>query len=127
MIRGGSPLGTMVRYTAVLEGHAYVSNQDIGQLKRGQEVKIKYFAYPYQEFGIARGLTSFIAKTPSGLPGKESKYLVKISLEKDSVSKAGSVIKSLEIGLEGFAEFKTGEKRFIEILFSPISRFFDDE
>ncbi len=127
MIRAGSPLVTLVRDTAVLEGHAYVNNRDIGQLKRGQEVKIKYFAYSYQEYGIATGLTSFIATTPSGLPGRESKYLVKIALEKDSISKAGGTIKPLEIGLEGLAEFKTGEKRFIEILFSPISKFFSEE
>ncbi len=127
MIRAGSSLVTMVRDTAVLEGHAYVDNKDIGQLKRGQEVKVKYFAYPYQEYGIARGLTSFIATTPSGEPGRESKYLVKIALEKDSISRAGGVIKPLEIGLEGLAEFKTGEKRFIEILFSPISKFFNAE
>lgn len=126
MIRAGSPLVTMVRDTAVLEGHAYVDNRDIGQLKRGQEVKIKYFAYPYQEYGIARGLTSFIATTPSGEPGRESKYLVKIALQKDSISRSGGTIKPLEIGLEGLAEFKTGEKRFIEILFSPISRFLND-
>ncbi|HBR97723.1 MAG TPA: hypothetical protein DD979_10150 [Gammaproteobacteria bacterium] len=127
MIRAGSSLVTLVRDTAVLEAHAYVNNRDIGQLKRGQEVKIKYFAYPYQEYGIARGLTSFIATTPSGEPGRESKYLVKVALEKDSISRAGGIDKPLEIGLEGTAEFKTGEKRFIEILFSPISRFFKAE
>ena len=127
MIRAGTPLVTLVRDTAVLEGHAWVSNQDIGQLQRGQEVKIKYFAYPYQEFGIARGLTSFIATTPGGEPGRESMYLVKVALEKDTISRQGDSLKPLEIGLEGIAEFKTGEKRFIEILFSPISRFFQAE
>ncbi len=127
MIRAGSPLVTIVRDTAVLEGHAYVNNRDIGNLKRGQEVKIKYFAYAYQEYGIATGLTYFIATTPSTLPGRESKYLVKVALAKDSISKAGGGVKYLEIGLEGTAEFKTGEKRFIEILFSPISTFFKEE
>ena len=32
--------------------------------------------------------------------------------------------KALEIGLEGVAEIKTGEKRFIELFFAPASRFF---
>ncbi|MDO6461248.1 HlyD family efflux transporter periplasmic adaptor subunit [Granulosicoccaceae sp. 1_MG-2023] len=127
MIRAGTPLVTLVRDTAVLEAHAWVSNQDIGRLKRGQEVKIKYFAYPYQEYGIARGLTSFIATTPGGAPGRETMYLIKVALEKDTISRPGGAIKPLEIGLEGIAEFKTGEKRFIEILFSPISRFFQAE
>lgn len=127
VIPAGAPLITMVRDTAVLEGHAFVENKDIGQLKRGQPVKIKYFAYPYQNYGIASGLISSIATTPSGQPGQESKYLVKVALRADIIGKPGARRKSLEIGLEGTAEFKTGERRFIEILFSPISKFLTPE
>lgn len=127
VIPAGAPLVTLVRDTAVLEGHAFVENQDIGQLKRGQPVKIKYFAYPYQEYGIADGLVSSIATTPSGVAGQESKYLVKVALRADTIRKPGGRLKTLEIGLEGLAEFKTGERRFIEILFSPISKFLAPE
>lgn len=127
IIAAGAPLITMVRESAALEGHAVVENKDIGHLKRGQEVKIKYFAYPYQEYGIATGLISDIATAPSGPPGKESQYLVKIALRGETISKMGAKPKPLEIGLEGTAEIKTAEKRFIEILFSPISRFFTQE
>ncbi len=127
MIPAGTPLITMVRDTAVLEAHAFVDNKDIGQLKRGQEVKIKYFAYPYQEYGIASGLISSIATTSSGQPGAESKYLVKIALRADAIQRRGARAKPLEIGLEGIAEFKTGERRLIEIFFSPISKFFAPE
>jgi hemolysin D len=127
MIAPGSPLLTLVRESAALEGNAYVDNKDIGHLKREQEVKIKYFAYPYQEYGIATGLISDIATTPSGLPGKESKYVVTIVLREETVRKANGPARSLKIGLEGIAEIKTGEQRFIEILFAPISRFFTQE
>lgn len=127
VIPAGAPLLTLVRDTAVLEGHAFVENKDIGQLKRGQPVKIKYYAYPYQEYGIADGLVSSIASTPSGVAGQESKYLVKVALRADTIRKLGGRTKTLEIGLEGLAEFKTGERRFIEILFSPISKFLAPE
>lgn len=127
IIPAGAPLVTLVRESASLEGHAFVENKDIGHLKRGQEVKIKYFAYPYQEYGIATGLISDIATTPSGPPGKESQYLVKIVLRDENISKLGGKLKPLEIGLEGVAEIKTGDKRFVEILFSPISKFFAPE
>lgn len=127
IIPAGAPLVTLVRESASLEGHAFVENKDIGHLKRGQEVKIKYFAYPYQEYGIATGLISDIATTPSGPPGKESQYLVKIVLRDENIRKLGGKPKPLEIGLEGVAEIKTGDKRFVEILFSPISKFFAPE
>jgi multidrug resistance efflux pump len=127
IIVAGAPLVTMVRESAALEAHTFVENKDIGHLKRGQEVKIKYFAYPFQEYMIATGLISDIATTPSGLSGRESKYLVKIALRAETISKPGGKPKQLEIGLEGVAEIKTGEKRFIEILFSPVSKFLAPE
>ncbi|MGF1612412.1 MAG: HlyD family efflux transporter periplasmic adaptor subunit [Gammaproteobacteria bacterium] len=127
VIPAGAPLITLVRDTAVLEGHAFVENKDIGQLKRGQAVKIKYFAYPFQEYGIANGFVSSIATTPSGRAGQESKYLVKVALRADTIRKPGGRPRTLEIGLEGLAEFKAGERRFIEILFSPISKFLAPE
>jgi len=124
IITPGAPLVTMIRESAALEGHAFVDNKDIGHLRLGQVVKIKYFAYPYQEYGIKEGQISDIATTPSGLPGKESKYLVKIALLDETIRKMGGRSKLLEMGLEGTAEIKTGERRFIEIVFSPISKFF---
>jgi multidrug resistance efflux pump len=123
IITPGAPLVTMIRESAALEGHAFVDNKDIGHLRLGQVVKIKYFAYPYQEYGIKEGQISEIATTPSGLPGKESKYLVKIALLDETIRRASGKPKPLEMGLEGIAEIKTGEKRFIEIIFSPISKF----
>lgn len=132
IISPGAPLVTLIKNTSVLEGHAFVENKDIGHLKRGQEVKIKYFAYPYQEYGIHEGEIVEIATTPSGLPGKESKYQLTIALRDHTIRKGGKAKtgkegKSLDVGLEGTAEIKTGAKRFIEILFSPISTFFAGE
>ncbi len=123
IITPGAPLITMIRESAALEGHAFVDNKDIGHLRLGQVVKIKYFAYPYQEYGFKEGQISDIATTPSGIPGKESKYLVKIALLDETIRRADGRPKQLEMGLEGVAEIKTGEKRFIEIIFSPISKF----
>jgi hemolysin D len=88
---------------------------------------MKYFAYPYQEYAIAEDVISSIATTPSGLPGKESQYLVKVALQSHTIHKRGGRPKALEIRLEGLAELKTGERRFIEILFSPISTFLAPE
>ena len=89
----------------------------------GEKAVRDNFAYPYQEYGISTGLASFIATTPD----ETSLYLVKVALCSDRIQKSGSSPKRLEIALEGIAEFKTGEKRFIEILFTPISKFFAPE
>jgi multidrug resistance efflux pump len=125
IITSGSPMVTLLKDTAVLEGQLLVPNKDIGKIKIGQHVQLKYDAYPYQEYGIQTGVVSDIAKRPVEINGQESMYLVKIALEKETISLRDSKKDHpLELGLEGTAEIKFGEKRWVEIIFTPISRFF---
>lgn len=126
LVDAGSPLATIVKNSSALVGRVLVSNQDIGRVKHGQDVKIKYFAYPYQDFGIQSGTIVDIATDPGGDNATESQYVVKVALYKEAIAKKGGRLKNLEIGLEGVAEIKTGEKRLIELLFAPVSKFFVD-
>jgi multidrug efflux pump subunit AcrA (membrane-fusion protein) len=128
IINPGTPLVTIVKDTAALEGRLLIENKDIGTLKIGQRVQIKYFAFPFQDYGIPNGTIYDIAKRPGGVQGQESKYVVKVALDKETISKIGSKREQrLEIGLEGIGEIKVGEKRWIELLFKPVSRFFTQE
>ena len=131
LVNPGAPLVTIVKNSAPLEARILVQNKDIGLLKVGQEVKIKYFAYPFQEYGIQRGSISDISVRPSSAPGEANLFVVKVGLASETVQRQpvrqGDPVKSLEIGLTGLAEIKTGDKRFIELLFSPASKFFQAE
>ncbi|MBF0284679.1 MAG: HlyD family efflux transporter periplasmic adaptor subunit [Magnetococcales bacterium] len=129
MINGGEPMVTLIKESAALEAQVLVMNKDIGRLKKGQIVQIKYFAYPYQEYGIPTGVISDIATRPGGGKGagNESMYVVRVALNEETIALRGEKPRPLEIGLEGFAEIKTGEKRFIELMFSPISKFFTQQ
>ncbi len=126
VIGAGNNLVTMVSSMAPLEAVAYVQNQDIGQLRRGQPVKIKYFAYPFQEWGIQLGTISEISTKPSGEAGRESMYIIRVALDTEIIKKKRRRPRKLEMGLEGMAEVKTGEKRLISIVFSPFARFFQE-
>ncbi|UEM23515.1 HlyD family secretion protein [Skermanella mucosa] len=127
IINPGMPMFTMVRNTAPLEAHVLIKNRDIGRIRRGQRVQIKYFAYPGEDYGVQNGIVADIAAKPDSQPGGQSMYQVKVALERETVTGLNGVTKPLEIGLEGTAEIKTGEKRLIEILFAPASRFFQKE
>ncbi len=127
VINPGTPLVTIVKDEAALNGRILVHNKDIGHLKKGQKVQIKYFAYPYQEYGIQTGLISKISTTPTDASGPASMYQVNVALDRETIRTRSGKEKRLEIGLEGIAEIKTGEKRLIEILFSPVSKFFSEE
>lgn len=124
LISPGMPLFTIVRSAAPLEARVLVFNKDIGLLTVGQNVQLKYFAYPFQEYGIQTGSVSEISTRPSTQPGENSRYVVRVALAKETIKGRTGIEKPLEIGLEGMAEIKVGERRFIELLFAPAARFF---
>jgi len=131
LVNPGSPLVTIVRNSAPLEARVLIQNKDIGLLKIGQDVKIKYFAYPFQEYGIQLGSISDISIRPSTAAGESNLFVVNVALASETIRRQpvqpGDPVKTLEIGLTGTAEIKTGDKRFIELLFTPASKFFKAE
>ena len=131
LVNPGSPLFTIVKNNAPLIARVLVQNKDIGLLKIGQDVKIKYFAYPFQEYGIQSGSIEKISVRPSSAPGESSLFEAIVALASERVwhqpQRPGDPGKSLEIGLTAMAEIKTGDKRFIELLFTPASKFFKAE
>lgn len=128
LIDAGKPIATIVKTNAPLMGRVLVQNKDIGHLAIGQKVQIKYFAYPFQEYGIQEGTIDNISPRPSSQPGEESLYVVDVTLASEKIRRQGSSFqKNLEIGLQGMAEIKTGEQHFIEILFAPARKFFNAE
>lgn len=120
-VGGGEVVMSVIKETEPLYARILVQNRDIGRLRTGQEVKIKYDAYPYQEFGIQKGSIFYISTTPSELKEEESLYEVKVSLEKKTVT-VGAKERDLTIGLRGLADIKTGERKLIEVVFTPISK-----
>jgi len=169
----GEVLFNIVKDNEVVYGHLLVPNRDIGRVKEGQAVKVKYDAYPYQEYGIQSGTLARIAKKPletDKLGNYEGKVNLKrqsmileheeVDLEsalghvlaaeydgmgkervveelgttvtqavKEELARAG--VKKVQIsnkeeplayGLQGIADIKTGERRLIEIIFTPISK-----
>jgi len=180
LISPGDVLLNIVKDTEPIYADVLVPNRDIGRVKPNQEVKIKYDAFPYQDFGIQSGNISYIGKRPvegdkdgryqlkvslkrmtivkqkeeTALANAEGKVLaneytgkradgervaypddttitaaVKEDLERAGVSTVQTEVKTeqLQLGLQGWAEVKTGSQRLIEIVFTPVSRFFMKE
>jgi membrane fusion protein len=123
LVAPGTPLVTVIPEGAPLEARALVRNDKIGQLRRGQDVKIKYFTFPFQEYGIAAGKIKNISTVPSDLKGEESMYIVTVALEKETVQRREGNPLALGVGFAGISEIKVGEKRLIELVFSPVTKF----
>lgn len=123
LVSAGVPLVTVIPEGAPLEARVIIRNDRIGLLKRLQDVKIKYFTFPFQEYGIAAGKIKSISTVPSELKGEEGSYVVTVALERETVARREGKPVPLGVGIAGVAEVKVGEKRLIELLFSPVSKF----
>jgi membrane fusion protein len=69
----GTPLLTIVPPSTRLEAQLYAPSRDIGFVRAGQRVKLRYQAFPYQRFGHYEGVVVAVSRaalSPSELPAQ---------------------------------------------------------
>jgi hemolysin D len=129
-----------------LEIEAMVSNRDIGFVGAGQEVAIKVDTFNFTRYGLLRGKILSVsqdsiardkpadagsekawgAATTSSEPhGQELLYAARISLDRTQLDIEGKEV-NLSPGMAVTAEIKTGARRIISYLLSPIARYSHD-
>ena len=86
----------------------YVSQFNLGKVKTGQEVLLKFPSYPFEEYGSLKGHIEFISTIPS-----DSGYLTKVALVKDLTTVYKKHIQYRE-GLVAKAEIITQDRRLLE-------------
>ena len=136
-------LMTIVPDGAGIEVDCLVPNKDIGFVSEGQEVELKLEAFPFTRYGLVRGKVrrlgrdaatnpnaappgslAAIAQTPqqqgsSPPPPAELAYPAKVTLLRDWIEVDGHPEK-IRAGMRVSAEIKTGSRRVIEYLLSPV-------
>ena len=125
------------QHTVELE--AYVENKDIGFMQEGQSAQVKIDAYEYTKYGtisaivthVSRDAVDFSGNGTGQLAGKDvdSKkdggrnkglmYAVKVTLQKPTILVDGKEL-PISPGMSGSVEIKTGERRIIEYVLSPL-------
>lgn len=93
-------------------GTAKISQNNLGKIKVGQAVLIKFNSYPFQEFGIVDGVISTVTE----LPAKDSTFLAKIILPKGLKTNYGKQL-VYKNGMSAIAEIITEDRRLIERFF----------
>jgi hemolysin D len=126
-----------------LEIEAMVQNKDIGFVHEGQEAAIKIDTFNFTKYGLLRGTVLSVSSdaiardkpqadakqsggaanpTTSQPPGRELVYAARVSLERTEMEADGKMVK-LGPGMAVTVEVKTGQRRVIEYLLSPILRY----
>ena len=134
-------LMTIVPDGTGIEVDCLVPNKDIGFVSEGQDVEVKLEAFPFTRYGLIKGRVrklgrdaatnpnaappgsmAAMAQTPrggSGAPPAELAYPAKVTLLQDWILVDGRHEK-IRAGMRVSAEIKTGDRRVIEYLLSPV-------
>lgn len=135
VVQPGTVLATLVPKDDVLRAEVWVSNQDIGFVREGMEVRLKFASFPFQKFGMADGVVEYVsadaadtAMNPGGTGSQSAEqqsealaYRTLILLkamhlemnEKEFV---------LSAGMQASAEIILGTRSVIEYLLSPVRK-----
>jgi len=124
--------------TPVVE--ARIQNKDIGFIRQGQKVRVKLEAFPFTDYGIVPGVVESISRdaVDTSEPGAAEQrdrngrtvqpglvYTTRIRLLKRTI-RAGGRDLPIGPGLAVQAEIRTGDRRIIQYLLSPVTQALDE-
>ena len=124
----GTTLVTLLPAQATLEALLYSPSRSIGFVKGGQEVLLRYLAYPHQKFGSHRAVVRSIsanAVTAAELGvvptdgGREPLYRIRATLDAQSIDAYGR-LEPLQAGMQVEADVMLDRRRLIEWVFEPL-------
>lgn len=122
----GDYLVTILPMNSKLEAEVYIPTRAIAFVKKGDEVKLKLEAFPFQKYGISKGVVSHISKsivfaseTTSKISFNEPVYKVTIKLLEQYIMAYGNETYFIP-GMLLQADIDTGKRTLMEWLLEPL-------
>jgi len=147
VVTPAQPLLVLVPQDSHLEIEAMVSNRDVGFVEPGQEAEIKVATFNFTRYGLLHGNVLSVSpdavgrddpqgqtkdKSPQGTqdtkPASDDQgpvYAARISLERTQMQIEDKPV-NLSPGMSVTAEIRTGERRIISYLLSPLRKYRQD-
>ena len=125
-VRPQQLLATIIPDQSHLLADVYVPSRAVGMIKRGQDVRLLYDAFPHQQFGAASGkvesvagFVSLPADIPTGTGLHEAAYKVRISVDSGHVEH-GQEHYALRPGMALAAELILETRSLADWLLAPL-------
>ena len=141
VVQPGTVLLTLVPKDEILRAEVWVSNEDIGFVRQGLPVKLKFAAFPFQKYGMVDGVVEQVSadaadnNTGNGTPGNNQnngrtqplvyKALIKLNAMHLDGKQSGAPDKArlaLSAGMQTNAEILLGTRSVMEYLLSPVRK-----
>ena len=122
------PAETLLRIAPAgvgVEVEAKLPNKDVGFVRAGMPVAVKVETFPFTRYGVIKGKVTDVSddatgdKRPDG--SEELTYVVHVALSRDTMDVDGNTVR-LGPGMAVTAEVKTGERRVIQYVLSPLAK-----
>ena len=109
-----------------VEAKVFLSNNDVGFLRKEMEADIRIDAYPFTQFGSIKGNLKFVGDEvlPSDYQNPEPRFPAYINLSKQYLNKNGNTYK-VRSGQSVSVNLKVRDKPVISLLTDAIDRAFD--
>ncbi|MGE0759801.1 MAG: HlyD family secretion protein [Pirellulaceae bacterium] len=134
VVEPGKPVLEVARQQSY-QFEALVPSEDVGHLRIGMPVDVKFDAYDYQKHGVMKGRVTYLSpdskvsknvdsttqegyySPASGSPS--AAFVVRVVLQGEEIGR-GALRSRLKLGLTGTAEIVTGRESVLEILVKRI-------
>jgi hemolysin D len=113
------PLMMIVPNNSRIEVEAMLDNKDIGFVKEGQHAEVKIDAFDYTRYGTVSAKVTHISRDAVEDERRGLIYRVRVALAKSEIVLDEKPV-SLSAGMSVNVEIKTGERRIIQYLLSPL-------
>ncbi len=121
VVPAAQPLMLIVPEENLVEVEAFMENKDIGFVQEGQIAAVKIDAFEYTKYGTATGRVTHVSRDAIQDEKRGLIYSVKVTLDRSSLAVEGKDM-PLSAGMSVNVEIKTGERRIIEYVLSPLIR-----
>jgi hemolysin D len=134
VVQPGTVLLTLVPQDEILRAEVWVSNEDIGFVRQGQPVKLKFAAFPFQKYGMVEGTVEHVSADASdnpggngGTPGEPARkgqplvYKALVALKQMRLEMDEKRF-MLAAGMQTNAEIWLGDRTVMEYLLSPVRK-----
>lgn len=120
------PLLSIIPAGARLEAQMFAPSSAVGFVRHGDQVMLRYHAFPYQKFGRSKGTVAHISRTSMSeeerLPspaGVDSLYRITVTLASQTITAYGKA-ESLKAGMLVEADILQEKRKIYEWILEPL-------
>lgn len=121
VVPAATTLMLLVPQSTQVEVTAFIENKDVGFVFEGQQAAVKIDAFPYTKYGTVSARVTHVSRDAIEDKDKGLIYAVTVALDKATMDIDGKLV-NLSAGMSVNVEIKTGERRIIEYVLSPLQQ-----